>query len=1217
MRVSTLELARYGAFENRSVDFGTGLSLVLGGNETGKSTTLDALADLLWSIPFHSSRSFRFSRQALVLRATLLLPDEAELRVERVASGLSDIATGAGITAVWQGDGDDRTLWKTSFGLSHEALRAGGRDLCRAKGDLASLIFQARSGHSVDDILEDLSARADALYKSHRNNRNVEARRALAEYQDAVAETEQAMARAHHVMDVRAAMERAAGDLALRRAESERARTDHDTWSAKLRVAGEVRDLAQVRAHAAELRAAGPCLSGEDLVAWDEVTDRLQILDDDMADIERQREEVFEQSAAVTVEHDVLTEQSAITLLAHECTARVEGMATAENAQSGADLLDGEARALISGLTGDDDLLVEDGLSRLWLGEDRIAELDAVAAELHDADKALVMAEEKLSAARDQEAADSSDPASTPPASIAALREALGSLKATGSALTAFDEALGAAHEATSERAELLTRAGLPVHTTLGAVPSPGTVKTSGDRLVACEEAVRAARSASAIAAQRVDELEQRLRASGDHDVPALTALVDARAERDRLIDDVVRAWVTGALASDTPGLPVAAERAVRQADRVADLLSEHREAAAARAGLATQATAARVEAADAAMAIDAAVSALAAAWQEWTAVWQPAGVVAPPPPEAIAHRALLVDALAAEGRAGAARDLVENLRPQVEQLRTYLTEVLARAGRPRPGADMDSLLTAAEEVLVEDADARGSRAVAERMRKLREAAQLGRDRASTIRDSIDARWKSALTAVGLPMLSPTGWYRRRDVAAQARELHTDANRHRDEARALRERYQSFTGELTRVTALLGIDVAADPAGTTALLADRLQAAQQAKTRSDDFEARLAALEKGIEHTAQQRQSTLDELADLEHRAGTGDLDQAAGRGRRLADLEERVAKHTEVIGAALPDLDVEQLVSELADVDAESLHFAAESAERLAHAAGEAHERAFADHVRLKQQYRELTTRPGAAELHARAEEKLAALAEHVEEYLVVEIQRTVLRAELDAYERKHASPLLDAAGRILEQLTGGRYVGLRPLHGKDGRSLRIVGADEQAHAPDELSEGTADQAFLALRLAGIASLQESRVARGLPTLPVVLDDVLMTFDDARAAAAIRVMAGLAERWQIIVLSHHTHIRQVAVGLGLANVTVSELVTPAVLEPTRAAEDVRAAIREGTALEQVAPVHTSRAGLAQDLTAVRVWARQNGFQVKERGRVPNDVIKAYEAANA
>ncbi|SDG20493.1 Uncharacterized protein YhaN [Lentzea fradiae] len=1217
MRVRRLELARYGAFEGRSVEFGTGLSLVLGGNETGKSTTLDALADLLWSIPLNSSRSYRFSRQALALRADLLLPDETELRVERVASGLSDPVTRAGIAEVWQGDGDDRSLWKTSFGLSHEALRAGGRDLCQAKGDLASLIFRARSGHSVHGILEDLSARADALYRSHRNNKNVEARRALAEYEEAKTEAEQAMARAHQVMDVRAAVERAKADLSQRRAEAGTAKIEHDTWSAKLRIAGAVRDLARLRARAAELRAAGPYLLGEDLAAWEEAAGQLQALDEILADVERQREKVGEQSAAVTVEHEVLAEQSAITLLAHECTARTEGMTTAETARTDADRLDHEAAVLLSGLTGTDDLPVADALSRLWLGEDRIAELDAVAAKLDEADQELATAEQTLSAALRQEAADSRGQAAPPPESIAALREAVDSLKVPGSASAAFNEALHAAHEATSERAALLTSAGLPANTTLGAVPSVNAVRTSGDRLVACEEAERAAQRAVELAARQVDKLEKRLRVSGDHDVPTPTAVADARAGRDRLVDDVVRAWVTGVPATNAPDLPVAVERAVRQADHVADLLSEHREAVAARAGLLAQITAAQAEAADAAGQADAAASELAGARDAWTAVWRPAGVAAPPPAEADAYRALLVDALAAEGRATAARDLVEDLHPQAEQQRAYLTEVLARAGRPRPGADPDSLLAAAEQVLAEDDDARASRAVAERMRTLREEAQHQRDQASATRASADAKWRGALTAAGLPTSSPAGWYRRRDVVAQARVLHTDAKRRRDEAGVLQERYEIFAGELARVTARLGIDLTADPAETTALLADRLQAAQQARTRSDDFEARLAALEKDIESTARRRQSALDELADLGGRTGTGDLERAAGRGRHLAELEERVAKHTEIVRAALPDLDVEQVVSELADADAESLRSAAASAAERAQAADEALDRAFTDHVRLTQQYQELTTRPGAAELHAKAEEKLSALAERVEEYLVVEIQRTVLRDELEAYERKHASPLLDAAGRILEQLTEGRYVGLRPVHGKDGRSLRVVGADEQAHAPDELSEGTADQAFLALRLAGIASLQEKRVARGLPTLPVVLDDVLMTFDDARAAAAIRVMAELAERWQIIVLSHHTHIRQVAEGLGLAGVTVSELVAPAALEPTRAAEEVRAAIREGAAREEVAPVHIARPSQAQDLTAVRVWARQNGFSVKERGRVPSDVIKAYEAANA
>lgn len=38
------------------------------------------------------------------------------------------------------------------------------------------------------------------------------------------------------------------------------------------------------------------------------------------------------------------------------------------------------------------------------------------------------------------------------------------------------------------------------------------------------------------------------------------------------------------------------------------------------------------------------------------------------------------------------------------------------------------------------------------------------------------------------------------------------------------------------------------------------------------------------------------------------------------------------------------------------------------------------------------------------------------------------------------------------------------------------------------------------------------------------------------------------------------------------------------------------------------------RAG-QQDYSAIRAWAKENGYQVSERGRVPASVIEAYEAA--
>ncbi|PPG02774.1 hypothetical protein C5E06_10005 [Pseudoclavibacter sp. RFBI5] len=48
------------------------------------------------------------------------------------------------------------------------------------------------------------------------------------------------------------------------------------------------------------------------------------------------------------------------------------------------------------------------------------------------------------------------------------------------------------------------------------------------------------------------------------------------------------------------------------------------------------------------------------------------------------------------------------------------------------------------------------------------------------------------------------------------------------------------------------------------------------------------------------------------------------------------------------------------------------------------------------------------------------------------------------------------------------------------------------------------------------------------------------------------------------------------------------------------------------------APVSkTNAAGRRTDLTQIRAWARENGHQVAERGRIHYDVVTAYDTAHA
>jgi len=78
-----------------------------------------------------------------------------------------------------------------------------------------------------------------------------------------------------------------------------------------------------------------------------------------------------------------------------------------------------------------------------------------------------------------------------------------------------------------------------------------------------------------------------------------------------------------------------------------------------------------------------------------------------------------------------------------------------------------------------------------------------------------------------------------------------------------------------------------------------------------------------------------------------------------------------------------------------------------------------------------------------------------------------------------------------------------------------------------EAMSEGTRDQLYLALRLATL----ERYLAHAEP-LPLVIDDILVNFDDERSRATLEVLAELSRRTQVILFTHHARLRDLAAGL-------------------------------------------------------------------------------------
>ena len=73
-------------------------------------------------------------------------------------------------------------------------------------------------------------------------------------------------------------------------------------------------------------------------------------------------------------------------------------------------------------------------------------------------------------------------------------------------------------------------------------------------------------------------------------------------------------------------------------------------------------------------------------------------------------------------------------------------------------------------------------------------------------------------------------------------------------------------------------------------------------------------------------------------------------------------------------------------------------------------------------------------------------------------------------------------------------------------------------------LSTGTADQLFLALRLASIDDYLTRASA-----IPFVADDLFVHFDDKRATAGFKALADLGKKTQILFFTHHDHLVEIA----------------------------------------------------------------------------------------
>lgn len=178
MRLNRLDLIRYGRFSDAQIVLpnptgdAADVTVIYGLNEAGKSTAFTAYLELLFGMKARDHPyDFRFKRSDLLVGAELELPNHGRVVLQRNGKKVQSLLDDQGrpvedtfLTAALNGLGRDAYVER--FSLNDEGLRQGGARIAGAQGDLGQLLHAGVSGlTNMATTLEQMAARANQFHK--------------------------------------------------------------------------------------------------------------------------------------------------------------------------------------------------------------------------------------------------------------------------------------------------------------------------------------------------------------------------------------------------------------------------------------------------------------------------------------------------------------------------------------------------------------------------------------------------------------------------------------------------------------------------------------------------------------------------------------------------------------------------------------------------------------------------------------------------------------------------------------------------------------------------------------------------------------------------------------------------------------------------------------------------------------------------------------------
>jgi uncharacterized protein YhaN len=429
--------------------------------------------------------------------------------------------------------------------------------------------------------------------------------------------------------------------------------------------------------------------------------------------------------------------------------------------------------------------------------------------------------------------------------------------------------------------------------------------------------------------------------------------------------------------------------------------------------------------------------------------------------------------------------------------------------------------------------------------RRLHRQAEDDEDAARRALEAWQDSWLESLKKLSRPAIeTPAGLEKAIELIEEAHREHQRLLDLDHRIAGMRGNIASFGSKVTKLISEVALDLDGQPIEAAAgALRRRLDANRAIKARRDQLlSQQKQAMLTNAQAEARRRQAVAEREGLREEIGGGSDeeiisrIEKATERARaeaRLEECEHELAKISD--GWAIPALEQEVCTVPAETVEPElarrQLDFDRLTTDR---------EQAAVEERSLTDELRRIETGENALTAEESRQSAIASVTRISADALLYHAAACLVQAGLERLRGSGDEGLLGRIGTVFARITGGAYSGILADEDDKGTPYLIaIEADgTTTKRVQHLSEGTRDQLFLALR---IVMLED--YAANAPALPFIADDLLQTFDDyGRTANALTALVDLSRHVQVILLSHHRQLIEVARTLPADTVHFCEL---------------------------------------------------------------------------